>query len=913
MNYTDILTREEKLILCRIITGRDFKALFKKNEQEFSKIRKGFRAKSLTEQQALSIAMDNVDKPFIAAWINTKVKFWLKEINDSIENLKSESSTPDIALATTMIDSVFNSNVDLYLKLSGETMDEGSRSKLSKNIEIIKTERAINAEVAKRTKAIEEENQCLLAQIEAAQQRAGFAQAEYEQKIKEVEQEKETLQVYLSDAQETIAELQAVPSNVRSDDADYLAQLDDTDMSVLPSIGSDEIFSLCGVISDDKGQKWLIRYADLNHDGHYNLFRKNKDSPPYFTNRDKFFYNNGPSDDKFYGIWTWRASPRTTDPSKDYVESWYKMDIDVIEVVILSGVSSLDDLISMLKSGIEYQPHSRKIMFAVHSSKGQYTGILCNTKEFSTVNERIAFVESCFEVPVYEFSGNNILRLNNGISFYKNAFAGIPAGIYQIKSPLEIVKNIIFSSISWNTYKSTGLIRADYRAFKDFLGAIPVDDITCKIETACRCSKPAAKELLTEFLRVAWQYVDGDSLEDKIILTAISASTELQEKTKSLIRADWEAEYREQLAKAQQNLNATTIQLAEEEENLEKIKTEEKRLTNIIAEKEKLAEDVEKTVAERIQKARENAADFIANMAFWGAQPVQVADDGHPTAAETLNESGNTKYRIFSQSEDLDDLEAHHTWADVMSTATFELEEAGVTERYSSGLAAFLCAAYIEKQPILLVGPNAIDIVRAFSAAIGCKYGLLYCERNYDNNIIEGIGADDEKIVIINNLISSGWISRLPDILSQKDVFYIVSHPYAEDIQVEPKSLYGFILPLFTEFFVDKNATGKYLGGYFADDFIDYSAPKGSHIELKIVSKLTLSALTKNRINRLVTTMHCIYSDATADEDFLFAVLPIMYASLAINDLTETINDSQNGINITASLKRDLQYVLGEA
>ena len=48
------------------------------------------------------------------------------------------------------------------------------------------------------------------------------------------------------------------------------------------------------------------------------------------------------------------------------------------------------------------------------------------------------------------------------------------------------------------------------------------------------------------------------------------------------------------------------------------------------------------------------------------------------------------------------------------------------------------------------------------------------------------------------------------EILSQKDIFYVATHPYAEDIQVEPKNLYGFMLPLFTEFFVDEIATGKY-------------------------------------------------------------------------------------------------------
>ena len=49
MNYIELLTQEEKVNLCGIMGGRDFKELFKHNEREFQKIRKGFRAKSLTE------------------------------------------------------------------------------------------------------------------------------------------------------------------------------------------------------------------------------------------------------------------------------------------------------------------------------------------------------------------------------------------------------------------------------------------------------------------------------------------------------------------------------------------------------------------------------------------------------------------------------------------------------------------------------------------------------------------------------------------------------------------------------------------------------------------------------------------------------------------------------------------------
>ena len=95
MNYIELLTQEEKVNLCGIMGGRDFKELFKHNEREFQKIRKGFRAKSLTEQQALSIAIVNVDKPLIAMWVNTRVDIWLKEIQENIKELEEEIKSLD--------------------------------------------------------------------------------------------------------------------------------------------------------------------------------------------------------------------------------------------------------------------------------------------------------------------------------------------------------------------------------------------------------------------------------------------------------------------------------------------------------------------------------------------------------------------------------------------------------------------------------------------------------------------------------------------------------------------------------------------------------------------------------------------------------------------------------------------------
>lgn len=919
-DYISSLTLEEKTVLCEMITGRGFKELFKSNEQEFSKIQKGFRAKSLTEQHALSIAIANVEKPFIATQVNIRLDIWFREIQGNIEKLEGEGIAHDIALTTTMLDSVFSNHVDLYFKLMGESLGTDARTMLYGRMQNIKAERVRNAEADERIRAIEAENRHLLEQVEAAQQSAERIKAEYEQKIQETEQEKDTLKSLLAEAQEKAAEAQTAPAASENDDVDCLAPFDDTNASSLPSVCSEEIVSLCSVISDYKGQKWLIRHADLSSDGCYHIFCVNQYLPSFFENRNRLFYTDGPSEEGFYGIWIWSSIPSEKDPSMDYVISRYKTDIDPIEVINVSEVSSLDGLINLLKNGIEYQPHSRRVMFSFCVSRGQCMGVLCNAKELNTVNGRTAFPEDCIEVPVYEFAGSDVLHLDNGLSFYRKAFAGLPSRLYRLKSPNDIVRDIVLSSISWTLYKARGTTRAEYKAFKDFLDAIPVDDITHKIEAACRCSNADARKLLDEFLKAIEKYVDGGSLEDEIVLSALSANSALQERTKALIRADWEAENKLLLADAQGRLDSldaqlqsTAERLTEAQEALEKTRAEEEHLASSIAEKERLAEHVEASVAERIQKARANAADFIANMAFVGGQPVQVELKEVHDATPIPPKPGDDPYHVLPAHEDPAALEAHHCWADALSTAEFELREAGVAEKYVSGLAAFLCAAYIEKQPILLVGPNALDIVQAFSAAItGHKHGVLCCEGSCSQQILSEIGADGETIVVITNLLAGGWMNRLPEILARKEIFYAAVHPYAEDIQVEPKSLYGYMLPLFTEFFVDKKATGEYWGGYFADDFKDHVPSKGAHKSVNLLSQFALSSLVRNRINSLVATMHDIYTAATADDELLFAVLPIAYALLKTDELAEAISDPQKGIANSSDLKRELQYVLGE-
>lgn len=237
MNYIGLLTKEEITILCKIITGKEFREIFKKNEREFLKIQKGFRAKSLTEQHALLIAISNVDKPFIAMRINTMVDNWIKEIQENIAKLEGDGLSHGAALATTMLDSFFVNNVDLYFKLTGNSLDQDMRSWLYERMEDIKSERASNAAMSDRIKALEEENRHMSEEVETAQRNVDAMKAEYEGKVQEIARDKERLRADLETARATIAELQVIPSAIMIDDADYLVQYDDTNTSALPSGG----------------------------------------------------------------------------------------------------------------------------------------------------------------------------------------------------------------------------------------------------------------------------------------------------------------------------------------------------------------------------------------------------------------------------------------------------------------------------------------------------------------------------------------------------------------------------------------------------------------------------------------------------------------------------------------------------
>lgn len=917
MEYLSGLTIAEKETLCDIITGAEFKKLFIANEQEFQQMYGGFRAKSLSESFALSIAKAHVNHPFITSWINDFVNDALQTITENISALDEEGATHLYAIANALYGSIFADQVDLYFKLTGETKKESVRLRLDEMLKNLAFEQRRADSSAANLKDMKNENAALCQRIEADKQA-----------LQQLSEGKESLEKQLAEAKAKLTEQQARSTDQDDNRAADLELFDDTDFSALPASSDDQTYSLCGIVEDVTGQKWLERYADLHYDRTYQTFYQRDDIPPRFENRSKLYIKDGPNQLDFYGVWSWRAIQNENDPQKDYITTAYQPHLVPIEVYIRKEAATLDDLVALLKKGLPWQLHSLKIMFAVPTSKKHYTGILCQKKDLYIDGDRVFIAENCDEIPVYEFPKTNLLRLKNGLTFYKEAFAGRSSSFHPLKSDLEIVRRIVADSISWSAYRARGLTRQAHQTAKTLFATLPLDDATSKIEEKLHCSKAQAETWLTVFRKTAENYIDKTTLEDDILRAAVDANSDLQKRMKDLVQTEWAEENKQLLDEAKEALTAiedkrkvVADELETTKKSLAKAKVEKQKFVDTLATKEQVAANVEKEVRNKIQKARENAAEFIAHMAF--ITPLTVSKP--PENEESIKNNSDAAimpYHIIPTQKELTELAENHNWDDVLFAVAANLDEAGVTEQHQKGLAAFLCAAYIEKQPLFLAGANAIDIVQAFSAAVQAKqHGVLSCRDMYCQQAVAEIGTHDENIVLIQNLLASNWMNHLPEILARKDMFYVATHPYAEDLQVEPQSLYGFMLPLFTEFFVDKKATGGYYGGYFAADFPENKVPSASSKKSSMfvqspaghfIKQFPVSPLIKNQIKHLLVTMHAIDAGTTADDDFLFAILPLAYALQKIGSLTTAMANSQDRISISSDLKRELQYLLGD-
>lgn len=933
------LTPAELETICKIITGIEFKKLFKRKPTEFTKIKKGFRPNSISETDAINIAIKHNDRPFISSFIKHFIENNLETIQGHIEYYKYLGMDKNMAIAKALSRSVFSENPEIYFKLINKDFDAAVLKRCLETVEQDEDDSA-NTEVIESDDDKNNEtygNETLKNKLKDCYEHMEKTEALHESQLKDLQAEIDHLKAELQDSQR---EYQSLKRKYDEDEVELVdlrarAHFDDSEEFVEESENGTkyDYCSLCEVdYPDDQGHKNAIRLADIIN-GRLEAFHVDENKPKIYENRYKIFYKEGPTERGEIGIWRWYAVQNKADQSRDYVFTSFDSVASPIEVIIVSDCNSAEELLEKIKNGVEAVQNTSRILFAVYRSKNLYTGFLCKSKDVEQKGKVIRISRRVVSLPRYEFTGKDITHLSNGKSYYRSLRIGMPYEVVNVKNPLDIVRTIILSRSSWSLFKERGKTRSEWKNIIDLLERMDNQSIIDSIVKEAYCSKKEAQKMLNDFIENASNYVSGTTVEDQIIAAVVSVNTELMGRCKTLIMDDWQEENRtaidaanaelEEIQKREKDLNKQYLddqkklqkQKEEAESDLKAIMNEQdslldklQELSDEIESKEKLASDVEDAVKNRIRQAQSEAAEFIAGLSFAPRMVIERPESIEMYQGNAVSESADNKsYYIAGQAVTKENLEVNDSWNDAINTIADELQEAGVIDKYSLHLAAYLYSAYLLKTPLLLIGPNANAIVDAFSASLfGRTAGVLDCRDMYSGKAIEICLSSEDRVIRIVNPFSNNWVSRIPDMVSNRDKFFVAVYPFMEDLQIEPKSLFSHILPVFTEMVIDKVPTGHVIGGVLSEKYKEFKPQSNKRRHEKILSDMHTSLLVRTRIQTILNCMHEMLNDQAEDYDILFSLVPYAYVTMQMHTLVDAIQNGNAVSKETAALIRGL-------
>lgn len=719
VNISDLSNDEIKYI-CELMYLPSVRRYLQKNIKEFNRIRPGFTVKKMSDEDILSFLIKYSHKSLVQDLIRVVVQEWLVQIQDNISELVNQGFSSGEALIKTIPDCVFAERIELYFKLSDQPYDDKYLELLSDALSLVKRT---------STTALQEHNSEIVSEeIQAANNEI----EKLNNQLADREQCEKTMQQALDDANESILQYQAQITEfderfrrMEAESATIKSELDRytmleryiDDSGNITQFSQFQHTSIGKVIYDYNRagylQKYIIRLADISDDGTIKLFTKDRNLPHYFDNRDRLHCNDGPEEENSIGVWNWSATPRDTDPEKDYVKTQFSYDNKITQIVHLVNCESLDDVVYRLKGGLSIRTVCRRILF-VYEEDSILNGLLCLEKDFDRISDKVALKVTVYTLPHYCIQQSDEIELA-GIRVLKRLSLGIPKSIHQVRDPYEAVKSLILSRVTNAALREYELSKKEIQRCRSFLKAIPTQTVIQELTLAYNCSNEKAQEYIDGFISLADTYLSAADIDTTIISRAIQANADLLDLCKQQLTDEWKAENHKQLAEAELKLNEVSSSAESKQKEIDqlaidrdKLSAEMEQLQSVLNQREQLASEVETKISMQIEKAKQNIADFISNMAFVSQFSSHVVPNGKQLSDQ---------FTVFNTHIDcvengkIDDID---TFEDELSE---NLTRIGYDNEKSIDISQAICFAICEKVS-LVISENAKLIAQCLAAVL---------------------------------------------------------------------------------------------------------------------------------------------------------------------------------------------------
>ncbi len=902
-NYTALLTDDDTNYLCHIIGGKLLREMYKKNPISFNKI-KSVRPGNLSNEDAYAFAIENRNVIFMSQFFNAWIDDRMKEIEEAFSVKLREENKEEIALADTLSKSVFDKRPQLYFSLADKEpsirpdlffylVDLIRENTALKNSEEIKEDK--NEESSEKDSLFNIRNE-YIAEISTLKGKHEKELASEKLNSVKLHEQIGRLENELRSTQEETLALQRELNEYR-----VLTSYEIKETQMIPSEEYDYL-SLCRVYINNSGRTKLRRLADVK-DG---LFTSEflAEAPDY----NSLFWFDGPNKKDFIGVWDWKVIPSSNDPSKDYIKTTFNPEIQPIEMIVIQECHSINDLVEKVKGELSETAHMERLFLAFKTDAG-YEGIYCDKDSFIFQSGKVTLQPSVLKLPIYEISDNSFIKTDNLFILEKTGL-GTPKKLLSIKDPIEIIQNMIVNKVTWQVSQQSGFVKKEYQRIKEFLSELSTTDFYEEISHICDCTVEEAKENVDDFIKRADKVISGHTMENTVMAQIIKNDPTLYNASLEEIRNDWEKDNQEKIEFARSKIEILKNEEIEQDkrcnEKQELYNTLEQKINEankIIADQEQLAREVEEKVIAKIEQARDNAAEFIAENAFI-----------HPNKKESsvglINEEDSQQF-VKGKDFETESPENNENYGQLLETIQDELIEAGVDRNSVIGLSAVLYSAYINRIPLLLAGPGGNDIAIAFSIALNCRYpAILKCEGvNFRKPISECIASKDD-LVIIEQPLQPVWEHEIISLISNRMKFFILVHPFAEDLVIEPRGLFNYCVPIFTELFVNSIATRNYFGGNLTKNFGHFINKESRKNHEKLLNKMRVSSIAKNNIQSIISDVHKMLNVEVEDTDYCMLLYPLAVALGEMDILNEYLTDKSN--NIGENMRSKLLQISGE-
>lgn len=658
-----------------------------------------------------------------------------------------------------------------------------------------------------------------------------------------------------------------------------------------------DLFSVCRVTREYNQQTRLIRLADIE-DGCLKKPIFLKSEPRIFYNRDNLYYKNGPDEEDFIGVWHWTAVPNASSYGSDYIETNFQPDIIPIEIIRLADISSDEEIILELQVGLESEKLPCRFLVCGKAENNLRIGLLCTSKDFQYSDGKYALDPKVVFLKKYKIDGSDLIHIE-GRFFHRLINLGESKDRVFTKNKNEIIKDLILTRASWQTLKARGKSKAQWNEFRDFVKSISDENLFQEIEKVMGCTTEEAKRYLSDFFKLEEDVLESQEIEDSILSELVVRNPELMVRCSALVSEKWEKDNSVKIEDANKELQTIKTLLEEKKEEHKNIQTQiqqiqsqillsQNKLVSIqgeIAEQEQLAEQITIKVQEKIERAKRNTADFVSELMFSSA----FSDKSVVHEIADKNEDEKKLY-IPGRTGATDDFDLNSDWNEVLQTITAELPAAGVKDKMEGPLAALLYAAFFNKIPVMLLGPCGNDIADALSISITGKLaGRLKCFGEVDLDAIQSMHNADDEIVIIENPLQGRWFESLCDELIARRRLYIVTYPYAEDIVIEPKGIFNYMIPILTEMLVNRFPSRKFIGGKCTEEFKKYVQVKRKNRYLDLMKKMRVSLFSNYMIQTLLTDFHELIKSDNEDFDYISVLFSYAFCTGCINAFMQEI------------------------